>query len=339
MVKKEFGASSVHDIDLQRSLETMNFRTVSDMTNLIMNKLYIIPSDVDLVVGIPRSGLLAANYIALLMNKPMTDVDGLINNRVLSSGRTKNTSANISSVDECRKILVIDDSISSGVSMDECRAKLRKIDIDAELIFCAIYALPSSKSYVDIYFEVLPAPRLFEWNVFHQSSMLERMCFDIDGVLCKDPEQSENDDGIKYSEFIKNVPTKIVPTGKIGYLVTSRLKKYKNETETWMKKNGIQYTELVMLDATAEERRINNMHASFKAEFYKKSDAILFIESEKKQAIEINNISHKPVFCIEDGMFYGGNKIYELRYESISRLKDLLRRFKVIRLIYKAIRK
>ena len=50
----------------------MNFRTVSDLTKTIMKKIDIIPSDIDLIVGIPRSGLLVANYIALLLNKPIT---------------------------------------------------------------------------------------------------------------------------------------------------------------------------------------------------------------------------------------------------------------------------
>ncbi|TJV06772.1 MAG: phosphoribosyltransferase, partial [Mesorhizobium sp.] len=38
---------------------------------------------------------------------------------------------------------------------------------------------------------------------------------------------------------------------------------------------------------------------SFKAEFYRKSDAILFIESEHEQALKIAKLSGKPVLCVE----------------------------------------
>lgn len=73
----------------------MNYRSVAELTNLIRNNISIIPNDIDLIVGIPRSGMFVANYIALLMNKPMTDFDGLIEGRIMSSGRTKNTNTNI----------------------------------------------------------------------------------------------------------------------------------------------------------------------------------------------------------------------------------------------------
>ncbi|TJV12977.1 MAG: phosphoribosyltransferase, partial [Mesorhizobium sp.] len=41
------------------------------------------------------------------------------------------------------------------------------------------------------------------------------------------------------------------------------------------------------------------VHGSFKADFYRKSDAILFIESEHQQALKIAELSGKPVLCVE----------------------------------------
>ncbi len=312
----------------------MNFRTVSDLTKTIMKKIDIIPSDIDLIVGIPRSGLLVANYIALLLNKPITDVEGLIDDRIISSGRTKNTSLNKRSVANCRKVLVVDDSVASGESLIECKKKLQGINEHIQIIYCAIYVLASSKSMVDIYFEILDDPRLFEWNIFHQVKMLKRMCFDIDGVLCADPTFQQNDDAENYLSFIRNAETKIIPSGTIGSIVTSRLEKYREDTEIWMKKNGISYDNLVMLNATAEERQKNNLHARFKATYYKNSDCILFIESEERQAIEINNITGKPVYCTENCKYYSGDKIYTIRYETNSKIRGFLRRFKFLRVIY-----
>ena len=316
----------------------MNYRSIDDLTRLISSNISKIPHDIDLIAGIPRSGLLVANYISLLMNKPLTDVEGLLEGRILCAGHTKNNSANISRVEECRKILVVDDSVASGESIKTCKLKLANLNGSFEFVFCAAYVLKSSKDIVDIYFEVLDDPRLFEWNIFHQPATLRKMCFDIDGVLCDDPSPKQNDDGEAYKKFLSSASPKIIPSGCIGSLVSSRLEKYRPETEQWMKNHGIEYNLLIMLNATTEGRRNNNLHAIFKADYYKKSDAILFVESEERQAIEINNLSGKPVYCTENNRFYSGDIKYSIKYETKSSIRGFLRRSKILRKIYSYIK-
>ena len=51
----------------------MNFRSVSDMDRVIREKLSLIPSDVELIVGVPRSGMLPATLLAVYLNLPLTD--------------------------------------------------------------------------------------------------------------------------------------------------------------------------------------------------------------------------------------------------------------------------
>ena len=46
-------------------------------------------------------------------------------------------------------------------------------------------------------------------------------------------------------------------------------------------------------------RRAANAYAPFKAEIYKSTDAILFVESSVKLAAEIARLSGKSVFCAE----------------------------------------
>lgn len=43
----------------------MQYRTLADLSNLIRKNIYKVPHDIDLVVGIPRSGMLPANIIAM----------------------------------------------------------------------------------------------------------------------------------------------------------------------------------------------------------------------------------------------------------------------------------
>ena len=63
------------------------YRSISDMNNIILRNLHIFPHDIDLVVGIPRSGMMPANLIALYLNKPYTDIDSFISGRILGAGR------------------------------------------------------------------------------------------------------------------------------------------------------------------------------------------------------------------------------------------------------------
>lgn len=139
--------------------------------------------------------------------------------------------------------------------------------------------------------------------------LLEKACFDIDGVLCVDPEDWQNDDGEKYIQFINNAPLKLVPSRKIGYIVTSRLEKYRKDTELWLSKNHIEYGDLYMMDLqTAEERRELGNHAKFKANYYKQiKSAIWFVESNDQQAQEIASLTGKAVYCVDTHQYYREN--------------------------------
>lgn len=153
---------------------------------------------------------------------------------------------------------------------------------------------------VDYYVEVVPSPRYFQWNIMNHM-ILKKACFDIDGVLCVDPTVEENDDGPRYRKFLLNAKPLFIPGAEIGALVTSRLEKYRAETEQWLARNGVKYGKLVMLDLPdMAARRKANCHARFKAEEYKKSEYVLFVESNPVQAAEINGITHKPVLCTAD---------------------------------------
>lgn len=321
----------------------MEYRSVSDLCSLVINNLQRIPKDIDIIVGIPRSGLFVANYIALLMNKPLTDLNGFEEDRLISSGNTKNTDHHITKVKEAKKVLVVDDSVCSGNAMNLCRRRIESLNREAQYIFLAVFVLPTMKSSVDIYFEEVDSPRYFEWNLFHHVKLLRNSCFDLDGVLCEDPSPTDNDDGEKYEHFIKNTPVKILPSCELGYIVTSRLEKYREQTETWLKSNNIKYKQLIMLDATAEERVKYDLHAKHKAEYYKKTNTILFFESNEKQALEINRITQKPVYCVETNTLYQGNGAYALRYEVKGKLKKKISakiiKSKVLKTIYHRLRK
>lgn len=274
----------------------MNYRTIEDMNQAILKRLYILPRDFDLIVGIPRSGMFPANLLALYLNKPVTDLSSFINGHIYKSGAR----GQFIDVKTFKRILVVDDSIASGSAMLKCKEELIELEKEFEIKYAVIYIIPGKEHLVDYSFDTVPLPRYFQWNILNHT-ILAKSCFDIDGVLCVDPTPEQNDDGEKYINFILNAKPLFIPGAPIGTLVTSRLEKYRKETETWLAKYNIKYNKLVMLDLPNKEARIKaNCHASHKAKEYQKNDYMLFFESSMKQALEINSLTKKPVLCTEN---------------------------------------
>lgn len=275
----------------------MYYRNITDLNQIILKRLNIIPRDFDLIVGIPRSGMMPANLLAFYLNKPYTDIHSFLNGHIYKAGAR----GQFFDIKDFKKVLVVDDSIASGSAMIKAKESLKELTSDFDISYCAIYVIPGKEKMVDYFFEIVPLPRYFQWNILNHS-VLEKACFDIDGVLCIDPTEDQNDDGPKYIDFILNAPPLFIPGCKIGTIVTSRLEKYRKETETWLINNNIKYKDLVMLDLPDKKARQKaNNHAAHKAKTYKSSnDYVLFVESSINQAIEINKITKKPVFCTEN---------------------------------------
>lgn len=288
----------------------MNYRSVGDMAACIAENLHRIPRDLDLVVGIPRSGMLAASMIALALNLPLADIATFLAKRSYARGKTRlpNT-GHATNQNPRRRVLIVDDSIYSGGSLEEVRQQVETSVVDVEVIYCVIYGTKTGAKNIDICFEEVSVPRMFEWNVMHHP-LLEHCCVDIDGVLCVDPNHSQNDDGMEYQKFLASPMPKFIPTVPVGYLVTSRLEKYRRETETWLASVGIRYKKLFLLDLPdAATRRRVGAHATFKAAIYRQChDAMLFIESEDEQARKIFELSGLPVLSLGAQSLYRPGK-------------------------------
>jgi uncharacterized HAD superfamily protein len=230
-------------------------------------------------------------------------------------------------------VLVIDDSVYSGTSIKEAKEKIRRRvpQYFSKITWTAVYVTPAGCDHVDIYFEEIKGHRIFEWNIMH-SKIIQESCVDIDGVLCRDPTDEENDDGEKYKKFLSSVKPLRTSSVKIKYLVTSRLEKYRALTENWLKKHNIHHEKLYMMDvATMEERRARGNHAQYKAEIFASTGSPLFIESASVQAERIACFSNKPVLCIENQkMYYPSIKKYaaqKMRYLPAKVLQVIKKQF------------
>jgi uncharacterized HAD superfamily protein/hypoxanthine phosphoribosyltransferase len=290
-------------------LDNLQYRNYEDLNRLIHQADLNSFRDADLVVGIPRSGMVPAYMIGLLLNLPVTDIESyvagvepFVGNRLIQNIR------------EFKKVLVVDDSIKFGRQLQSVKEKLLQFN-SIEYRYLSIFATSESRSLVDCCMEIIDHPRVFQWNLLN-SWIYEYSCVDIDGVLCEDPSEEQNDDGVNYLNFLAFARPKYLPPCKVDVLVTSRLEKYRQQTEAWLKQHDIQYQKLEMLDLPDKETRVRlGIHATFKSNIYRKYDrSALFIESSKYQSEEIHKQTGKNVFCIENMNFYPNTQKWDDNY-------------------------
>lgn len=272
----------------------MRYVTYNELSRMIRGSLWKIPHDIDLVVGIPRSGLMVANMVALYLNKRLSDIDSFIDGRIFDIG---NSRRHMMSYTPIHKVLVVDDSICTGNSILAAKRKLDTIVNQYEFVYFTPIITNEGLALVDYYAEIINEPRIFEWNLFHHCS-LENACVDLDGVLCSDP--PIDDDGELYTNYILNATPLFIPTAIIGTIVTCRLEKYRPQTEQWLEKQHIKYKRLIMLNLPDKQTRIKwGRHGEYKAECLIKYGGSFFIESSLSQAQIIAEKTNRDVICIE----------------------------------------
>lgn len=287
---------------LKKARKIVTFKTFQSLSDVIKKNLHKLPGDIDLILGVERSGIIPAYIIALFLNKNVCSVNEFVNGLAPQSGdrilSEKSTSR--------RKILVVDDSVNLGNALLKTKERLKGFSCEKyEIIYLSVFAAQESAALVDYYFEIVENPRLFQWNYLNHG-ICERCCYDLDGVLCVDPTDEQNDDGEKYMEFLKNAKPLFIPAYEINSIVTSRLEKYRKPTEDWLRQNNVKYKNLYMLDMpSAEERRKSGCHAEFKAKIYKKlKNTICFFESDALQARKIAELSGKQCICVSTDEYF-----------------------------------
>lgn len=275
----------------------MNYRSYSDLERCVAANLDQVPSDVDLIVGIPRSGLFVANLLSLHLNLPLADLTGFLAGRMLARGKLHGSRPLPATVGDCRRVLVVDDSVGTGATLERARRDVKRAHVAQEVLWAAIYVTSEMVASVDLAFEVCPHPRFFAWSIMRHRD-LAQLCLDIDGVLCRNPTREEDDDGDRYLAFLETVRPLALPRRPVGALVTCRLERYRAPTEEWLRRQGVRYERLIMLDlADRAARKVARGEGRFKAEAYRETDARLFVESGRELAAEIAEISGRPVLC------------------------------------------
>jgi len=267
----------------------MYYRSIADLNDAVVNWLARLPADLDLVVGIPRSGLLVASLISLYRGLPMTDLDGFIEGRLLEApGRAVPTPL---AHDRPLSVLVVDDSVYSGKELLRTRTRLREAALPHRIQLGAVYVRPARRRAVDLYAEVVPHPRAFEWNLMHHP-YLAMSCLEIDGVLCPAPDPATLADPAARLHHAAMVDPTVRPTTRLGWLVSSRPEGLRDATEGWLARHGIACCGLSL----APPGETPEAEAARKAAAYRRARAWLFLEGDGAMAGRVADLVRRPVY-------------------------------------------
>jgi orotate phosphoribosyltransferase len=250
--------------------EDLYYRSIDDLNRLVRDAAGKLPSDIDLVVGIPRSGLLVANLLALHMHLPLATLGGFQRGEVLDIGSrfARRPAAT-------RKVLVVDDSVSSGRQLRAAREILKGAAVP--VLYATAYCTPESLSLVDFAFEVLPQPRAFEWNILN-GEVLRSSCVDLEAIV------GANDDLAAPRTRQFHYP--------VGHIVSARPESMRAAVEAALRRGDIEWGQLWLAPASDG----GDAHL---AVTYRQSGASLFITRDLAGARVVAEAAQKPVLSMQ----------------------------------------
>jgi orotate phosphoribosyltransferase len=281
--------------NLIKKIERGNVKFVSIDELIIFTNEWIkfLPQDIDIILGIPRSGLLVASLVSLKLGKPLTTP------KLFTEGQYW-VSKLIKQGPPFKHILIIDDSIDSGKTMDES-LNILSLTPDVILTKAALFVTEKSKNYVDIYYKILPQPRIFEWNLVH-AKKFNNYVMDLDGVLCENCPKGYDENEELYSEWIRKSKPYLIPTFSVDAIVSCRLEKYRKETEIWLSKHGVNYRELILWNLDCKSKREGYSQHKIKHILRLKPDIVF--ESNISQAKDIWEKTRVPTLCIDEMIIF-----------------------------------
>lgn len=281
----------------------LNFITVEDAVIWTSEWLKSFPSQYDMIVGIPRSGLLVANMIALKLGKPLTTPDHFARGKYWLSVHVHQ------GIDMGKrlKVLLVDDSINSGATMQESIQAMRAAGMSMDVTKAALIVSNEKKPLVDLYYRYVRHPRVFEWNMLHRriASYHEqgKIAVDMDGVLCENCPPHVDLVESEYRNWIRTAKPYLIPSFEINAIVSGRLEKYREDTVKWLADHNVRYNELVLWQIESKNQR-NDGFAKHKIEALYRIKPTLFWESNFNQADLIWKKTKIPVLCTDNWVMF-----------------------------------
>ena len=105
----------------------MHFRSYADLTDLVRRNIHRLPGDIDLIVHVPRSGIIPAAQIALHRNLPIVSLDDYLQGRDAGNPAGVSARARQGGQGDQGRVLVVDDSVGDGGALARVRADRKSV--------------------------------------------------------------------------------------------------------------------------------------------------------------------------------------------------------------------
>jgi len=285
---------------LKRNLtgKKFNFVSVDLASYWTLEWIKTFPERYDLVVGVPRSGMFIASLIALKLGKGLTTPELLVEGKYWHSNFVKDRAPITSDT----HVLLVDDAMDTGRAMTRAMQQIRSVNSDIKVSRACLIVREEAIPDVDLYFKVIPAPRVYEWNILHRKIASYwghgRLAVDMDGVLCANCPPGVDQDEKLYLEWITAANPYLIPAFEIDAIVTSRLEKYREATEDWLRKHNVLYKKLYMWDVASKDER-KGKFAKYKIDELLRIKPDMFWESSAEQSEAIWKKTGIPTLCID----------------------------------------
>lgn len=251
-----------------------------------------LPNDFDIIVGIPRSGLLVANLLALKLGRPLSTVDGFKRGEIWYS-HDATMPKNI------RRILLVEDSVASGNTLNRIVNELKQYNPELEIKTASLFINKGNETLVDYFAVSHERPNIYEWNILTARGYFGKLATDMDGILCENcPAEVDHDEKL-YIEWLETVQPHLIPNYTIDAIITARLEKYRSQTETWLSQHNVKYKNLFMLDLPEKSERAFKKVIQHKVRWIRQIQPFLYWESNMDEAIAIHKKTHMNVLCTD----------------------------------------
>jgi hypoxanthine phosphoribosyltransferase len=251
-----------------------------------------LPAELDGIVGMARSGLLPATWLACHLHVPLAAVSESGHISVGGGWRSRKFHR------QYAQVLLVDDTVCSGRTMKSILPILEAAYPSARILTAAIYSSNMTVPWLNYAVRYYPSTHYLEWNFFNSQPFMQ-CASDMDGIFCTDIRPEHDDDGPKYLRAIREaVPLYIARRVPVKCIITARLERYRLDTEAWLMRHGVRVESLIMGPwATLTARNRRNEVVRWKAYEFARSGLETFVESDPRQAPAIAKLAKKPVIC------------------------------------------
>lgn len=232
----------------------IDFITLAQLGKDSVTLASMLPSDVDAIVAVPRSGMIPASIVACMLHLPLLTIVGGVLTPCGSGCRLPCKGVHP------RRLAFIDDTLAGGSAQ-------RRLIEDGLLVGDHVHAVvySSVEHGPHLYVKHLPFPHLLEWNLFN-SGYITSIATDMDGILCQNPPHG---DTLLYTP--RKQPIKAIITARP---TTERL-----ATIKWLDAHGVQYNRLYMWPHKTPATDSSAL-ALWKSKMVRESGSEWYIESE-----------------------------------------------------------